>query len=646
MNPLLKYIYSIKEIGILQLSEYALYLIMKKMGIVSNQTPLNGFPTDCDVEKVTLFFPFESNKMEYLKSMEGDKQRIIASSEEILNGWFRPFFGEKKPLVFENWSENAVHWSRVGDVVGGVDIKWLWEPARFIWAYDLMNGWLLSKDDRYVRFFWEKFEEFHRHNPVNSAPNWTSAQEVAIRALTWLMIYQVFQESPATTENHTKQLKTAIWQHAMRIPPTLGYARSQNNNHLLSEALGLIAVGSILSEKLPKARNWLTLGFQQFNQAILNQVEPDGTYSQHSSNYHRMMLQLSLLYLGYAKNLKVTIPKAVLSRLQATTSWMNAQLDEASGRLPNLGHNDGTLLLPMGTADFRDYRPTAQAANLAFSSSPCLPSGEWDALPHFLGINKKLNNSEPAAISSPAVRQIKNTHLKASLRAIKFHGRPAHADQLHVDIWWDGINIAQDAGTYVYNEAPPWENPFSGTATHNTIMINGQDQMQKAGKFLWLHQAQAEWLPTVGDKELTARHDGYRHLGVTHQRSLKLVQDNQLQVLDQLDFKEHSKEVAINLHWLLPDWQWKFVDETLTIETTMRCIEISILAALSKDSTQVSPLDITLIRAGNTLTGSHQNPLLGWVSDTYGEKHPALSLVFKYNTNVDMQILTDWTFKA
>lgn len=646
MNPFLKFMYLVKEIGISQLSEYALYTFKKKIGVVSNQTPLNGFPIDCDVEQVDFIFPYEPFKPEYFILLEGDKQRIIESAEEILNGWYHPFFGEKKPLEFENWCENAVHWSRVGDVVGGVDIKWVWEPARFIWAHDLASAWLLTKDDRYVRFFWDKFEEFQRNNPVNSAPNWTSAQEVAIRALTWLMIYQVIQKSPATTLNHTKQLKTALWQLVARIPSSLGYARSQNNNHLLSETLGLIVAGSIFSEKSPKARNWLTLGFQQFNQAILNQVEPDGTYAQHSANYHRMMLQLSLLFYGYAKHLKVTIPQAVLSRLQAATRWMNVQLDEASGRLPNLGHNDGTLLLPMGTAEFRDYRSTAQAASLAFNSETYLPPGPWDALTQYLGINENKFISGSAIISSPAVRQIKNTHLKASLRAVQFHGRPAHADQLHVDIWWDGINIAQDAGTFAYNDEPPWENPFSGTAVHNTIQINGQDQMQKAGKFLWLNQAKAEWLPSAGENELTARHDGYRHSGVTHQRSLNLMAANHLQVLDQLDFMESSKNCEVTLHWLLPDWQWKFVDETLTLETERSRIEISILVALSKNSAPVTPLDLSLIRAGKSLAGSHQNQILGWASDTYGEKHAALSLICRYNIQEDTQILTDWTFKA
>ena len=54
-------------------------------------------------------------------------------------------------------------------------------------------------------------------------------------------------------------------------------------------------------------------------------------------------------------------------------------------------------------------------------------------------------------------------------------------DQLHFDLWWHGINVAQDAGTYLYNGEPPWDNPLVSTRVHNTITIDGRDQMTRGG---------------------------------------------------------------------------------------------------------------------------------------------------------------------
>ncbi len=626
------------------MADYAGYLVQKKTGRLTQKTPLGGFPIDFDPNHNELKVPFNPFNPKLLELIEKDRDRVLRIADEIVNGWYRPFGGDKAPLTFNTGMDGSQHWSAVGDQVNGRDIKWLWEPARFSWAFDLAKAWLITKDDRYVGFFWQQFSEFISQNPVNSAPNWTSAQECAMSMIAWLMVYQVFKESPATTAEHTSQLTKAIWQHAARIPSTLGYARSQNNNHLLSEALGLVIAGSLFSDKSPLARGWLNLGLKEFNRAILKQVEADGTYSQHSANYHRMMLQLSLVYSGYTKKIGVEIPQEVTDRLAVATHWLAAQLDPQSGRLPNLGHNDGSLLLPMGTAKFRDYRPTLQAAGLAFLDQPCLPAGPWDELALWLGSPYTSQDDAVQTISSPAVHAIRTSDKWAALRGVTFRGRPAHADQLHLDVWWDGLNIAQDAGTFSYNDAPPWQNPFSSTLVHNTLSIDDQDQMLKASKFLWLHQAQAKWHSAPSKDILMASHDGYRRAGVIPQRIVTFVDAQQLEVVDQVHFIRTTDAKSITLHWLLADWQYQLDGYILTLTSADRQVKISFHASLKEDASLITPLDISLIRGGETLEGLRQNTILGWVSDTYGEKHPALSFSVQYQSNSDIQLVTYFEF--
>ena len=645
MNSLQKLFYSCKEIGIPRLTEFAVYQAQKKSGRIKNLTPINGVSPDFDLQGFEPNFFLPDLSLMLFDHLREHRSSILVKAEEVVNGEYRPFSGNKEFLKFAKPDAPYAHWSNYGDTLNGMDVKRVWEPARFSWALDLARAYLISRDNQYAGFFWDQFTAFEDANPVNCGPNWASAQECAMRILTWGMVYPILQDSPASTDDLKHRFFTSIWQHAARIPPTLTYARSQNNNHLLSEALGLIAAGALFASQSCRAAGWLELGWREFCAGLLKQIEPDGTYAQHSANYHRLMLQLSLIFYTYAQRLNRKIPEAVTQKLAAATRWVTAQLDAQTGRLPNLGHNDGTLLLPMGYVDFRDYRPTAQAASRAFLGEPCLPPGAWDELSLWLGLPCDQKITNPSTFNSPAIHQVAGRNCRAILRGVRFHGRPAHADQLHLDVWWDGVNILQDAGTYVYNDAPPWQNAFCTTRVHNTLVVNDKDQMEQAGKFLWLNQANAKWLPSEDDASLCARHDGYRRLGILHQRSVEFLSDDHLRINDLVSQKK-PVENLVRIHWLLSDWEWEMDRQSLHLHKGNHTLRIMLNALAVDSKVQIRPLELGLIRAGKTVYGTYHNEIMGWVSETYREKSPALSFFAQYQISSDMQIITDMVFST
>jgi hypothetical protein len=95
---------------------------------------------------------------------------------------------------------------------------------------------------------------------------------------------------------------------------------------------------------------------------------------------------------------------------------------------------------------------------------------------------------------------------------IAAHG---HADALSVYLSVAGREILIDPGTYAYHTEQKWRNYFRGTAAHNTIRIDNEDQSQIGGNFMWLRKAQAT-LETYEDGatggRLVGSHDGYRRL--------------------------------------------------------------------------------------------------------------------------------------
>ncbi len=640
MNPIQKSSLLVKELGLPQLAEYLLYKGSLKFGIVASQTPSKGWAPDFNPSAINLSLP-------WLACSPNEKtvpdRKILLAGNEILAGNYRPFGGDAQPLRFIRPQKPLLHWTAYGDTVEGVDIKWVWEPARFAWAFDLAEYYLSTHDEKAPEFFWLKFSEFVAENPANLGPNWVSAQESALRIITWLMVYQVFKDAEVTTPQRTQQLTLTLWQHAMRIPPTLAYARSQHNNHHLSETLGLLLAGVVFQDISKRAKGWNDLGLREFEQGLCSQIEPDGTYSQHSANYHRLMLHLALIFHAYAQFSDRVVPIKVRERLAAATRWVGAQLDPVTGRLPNLGHNDGSLLLPLGVAEFRDYRPTLQAASRAFLGSPCLPPGPWDRLSEWLE-SKKTAESRVDNSTSPAVHKMEIDGVRACLRGVRFHGRPAHADQLHLDLWWDGQNIAQDPGTFAYNATPPWNNPLDATRAHNTLTIDDRDQMTKTGKFLWLGQAQADWETSSSATRLIASHNGYQGLGIKHHRSVEFLTTNHLQVIDNALLNQNRKSHLVTLHWLLPNWHWKLSNNTLLLKHENRNLELSVAASDLKTGEFLQPLDMSCIVGGETLTGTCSDPVLGWVADTYGQKHPALSISLKFQIIDSIQIKSDWRF--
>ncbi len=636
-----------RELGFAQTFWYALYQVGLRTGHYRRATPLAAY----EDWPGTIRPLFQCPERAVLANIIGEHaQDVIDAADEICTGQVRLFGGPPVPLNLQPPGPRQ-HWTAMeGDLTawGVEDIKFVWEPARFGWAYTLGRAYVLAGEEKYAAAFWQYFEAFLTANPPNVGPNWSSGQEVALRMLALLFARTAFEHSPESTPQRMAKLAGAVAAHARRIPPTLVYARAQNNNHLVSEALGLYAAGSVL-EGHSSARRWCETGRKMLNHALRLQIEPDGTYAQHSMNYHRLMLQAALQagLVGQA----FTAP--VRERLAAATRWLLAQVDPSSGYTPNLGSNDGALILPLAAAEFRDYRPTAQAAARAFLGEPAFPPGPWDELGLWLGQAVGPPHTvypRKTVPESPAVLRLGDAESWGTIRAVHFKGRPAHADQLHVDLWWRGENIALDAGTFRYTAPAPWDNALSHTSLHNTVEVNGQDQMRRAGRFLWLDWAQAEVVKTDGLPALTiaGRHNGYTRLGVMHQRTLKWEAPSRWLVTDQI-LPVPSRRLDVTpgavctarLHWLLPDWPWSLDGSTITLtHPSGGRFSLSLSATVSQHA-QAEPL--LLVRAGEVLAGQGKaKPVQGWFSPTYNVKLSALSFSLTVKGPLPLQLFSEW----
>jgi Heparinase II/III-like protein/Heparinase II/III N-terminus len=597
-----------------------------------------------------------ASNLKNVVGVDGEKE-ILAEAERILAGNV-PFFGH---LSFASgfpprWFENPVtghsvspqqSWTqmRFASPVYG-DLKFILESSRFLFVYPLVRAYALSGDERYPHAFWRAIEDWTYQSPPMTGPLWICGQECSLRILALSFALHGFIHSPSTTNNRVALLVSMIAAHAWRTAQTLGYARSQRSNHLISEAVGLWTAGTLYPE-LREALVWRNLGAHLLQKAVLDQITLEGVSQQHSFNYQRMILHLLLWTLRLAEIHGAPLHEDIRARAQAAFEFMRAWVDPVSGSAPKYGSDDGSLILPLSLGSYRDFRPLLQLGATVLNR-PALEPGLWDEATLWLGMKPaalKVAKEDKGALPFAEIGYFRlgDHNSWALIRAGRYTRRPFQADQLHVDLWWQGINIARDAGTYLYNGPPPWNNGFAGTAVHNTVTLDNRDQMRRAGRFLWLDWAQARGrLLSSNDQAYADRfegeHDGYINFGVKHRRMVQWLSAAGWVIVDDI---EGAGSHDVRLHWLTPDLPYEFSEAPLqvTFNSAQGQIRWNIFSSVPGDALVVRAAKRTETASANEFTDADIR-LLGWESSTYGDLRPAVSLVYQTRSQLPVRFVT------
>jgi hypothetical protein len=351
-NKLSVYFKSFRQLGWTHVAPYLVYQFQLRSGILKRRTP-PGTYGDAAKKAGQLKLPvFPLPNLGYFRALLSEqREELLAEVQEITEGRVRLFGGELHPLELTPPGDLA-HWTYyTSSQFNGQDIKYIWEPGRFGWATVLARGYLCNQNEDLARCFWTLSEKFFRANPPNIGPHWASGQEVALRMIALVYSAGIFWHSPHTTPARIETLTGAVAAHATRILPTLSYARAQNNNHLISEAVGLYTAAAVLPDH-PDAEKWKEEGWRWLHHAIQTQVAPDGSYIQHSTNYHRLMLQAVMFAKRVAAEQFDHFPEESCRRLAAASRWLLAMLDKSSGGVPTWAVTMGRISCPLQRSPF------------------------------------------------------------------------------------------------------------------------------------------------------------------------------------------------------------------------------------------------------------------------------------------------------
>ena len=423
------------------------------------------------------------------------------------------------------------HWSRLPDfgLLGG-DIKGYWEPARFDGLLILTLGWLCTRREDFRRAIVDWLDSWCLHNPANAGLQWKCGQETGLRLMQLLLAAELLQRWGGVQA--LPGLATLVSQHVQRIAPTMLYAIGQDNNHGTSEAAAMFMAGAFLvrhgdARQRRQGRRWSATGRRWLEDRLAHLVLPDGSFAQHSVNYHRLLLDTCALAETWRRWYGLSAFSALaLDRCRRATRWLLNLTDADSGDAPNLGANDGARLFVLHRAPYRDFRPTVQWAACLFLGQSVYPVGAHDEPLGWLGLDRADGVVSPAPAEAQhwpdgGYAKLVTARAWALLRLPRYRFRPSHCDGLHLDLWLDGCSVLCDGGTGSYNTEPRWLDYFSGTASHNTVQFDARDQMPRVSRFLF-----GDWLKTY---ELDFDPDAARVAaayadasGATHRRTVRL----------------------------------------------------------------------------------------------------------------------------
>src|SRR5512133_81721 len=415
-----------------------LYQASPRMQHIDGDLPLGATPFDVDLDRVAAAV---------------DRDAAIDRADRVADGWHSAYRSEwrRRPASADEWSVHPLLGTRypsqpwwelrrfltLDPTLG--DVKDVWEPARFTWVFDLILGYAVSRDERYAEAFWSGVESFIDGNPPFRGIQWSCGQETSIRALSCLRGERAFSRAHVSTDARRARLRDLLAWSGERVSDAIEYAISQRNNHGISEAAGLIALGQRLSGLHPDANRWLHDGARWIEYLVMDQFAEDGWYVQHSLTYLRMALdQLIVAQRVMTQAGQRGLSSAAVARVRSAIALLVELHDPATGDVPNHGANDGSMPFPITTRAYRDFRPSITAAAATFDASlPQSFAASVEALA-WLGVDTVRRHDDP-----PATRVVTGSSgwvsarcgkTRVFARAGEYQSNPSHIDPGHVDI--------------------------------------------------------------------------------------------------------------------------------------------------------------------------------------------------------------------
>jgi hypothetical protein len=592
--------------------------------------------------------PFQGDPREVAAALRGEKAyvaRTRLAADDTCANRFR-FFGRTfsygagplpwraDPVSGRDWP--AAFHTRI-DIFGGAvrngDVKYVWELNRHQFLPTLGKAYMLTGEEAYAATGLDLLDDWIRANPYKVGINWTSALEVAVRALAWLWALALFEGSPALTAERRQRYVRSLFQHGRYIEEHLSFFFSPYN-HLVGEAAALCVLGGQLPCVQP-ARRWAHRGWDILASEIERQFHRDGGTVEQATGYHHFTVGFYLQALFSRRRVGMLIEPHVWSRLERAFEF-SMQLTRPDGAMPMIGDGDEGKALDLEQSDFWNFAPMlalgaalfrrgdfkAVAGDFSPDVAWLLGRSSWEALE---ALPARPPSRTATALEASGYYIMRTGWDRAAHHLVFDCGDLAdgvprenlpsaahgHADALSFELSAHGVPLIVDPGFQTYNGPMDWHRYFRETEAHNTVVVDGCSQADHRGRLTWALSPRVErlhWVTSPALDFVEGYQTGYQRLAqpVLHRRSIAFAKPDYWIVRDEL-IGEGEHDVESWFHFA------------------------AVPAAVCSDGRSVR----TLHGAGNVLlmpaepdgrielVEPHDGPSGGWVAPGYERMHRA-----------------------
>jgi Heparinase II/III N-terminus/Heparinase II/III-like protein len=395
------------------------------------------------------YFPLSHGKSKHVKNAA----RILANEFDFNN--------EKHQLGNDfDWLTNP-----------SKDKEWLILLHKFYYLKDLAGAYDFNKDERYAQKWVALIESWIAQVP----DGFIDSQVTGRRLQQWILAYHYF-----VTKGQSTSIKPDFIERFLRSINSQTHHLCANltpeGNHRTLELYAIFLVAVTFPE-LSSAQYFLSFSTQHLIANIQQDLLPDGVHRELSTDYHHTVLKNYLRFRELATLNKIELP-AICDALLKRAIEFSFYVHKPDGYIPAINDGDCNSYLPLLNKAYTHYPDDYLKFVLSKGEKGKAPSQRSRGFPdsgYYILRSDWMAKSYEDAL-----------YLFFDCAPVGF-GSHGHYDALNFEMAAHGRSLIVDPGRYTYCEDSDdginWRHCFKGTAAHNTVVVDGLDQMPyRAGR--------------------------------------------------------------------------------------------------------------------------------------------------------------------